>query len=296
MNLRMLLVILALTATVVAVYYFDRELWSRPGTTASSPAGAGPADELLSELAADATVDPRLLAALQGLRAELERQGEEQARLRADLERVSSAALLLSPDDESIDELEEEADDAGAGQALSAAAGRRPRRGRVTQERLVDAGFLPYEAEEILSTADRLAMDRLNLQYEASREGWLRTERYGEALREIPDIREVLSDEYGDSAYDRYLYASGRPNRILVNDVYRESPAFAAGLQSGDQLISMDGQRVYSERDMRQVAAEGGAGENIPVVIERDGTRFELYVPRGPLGVRTGRGYVQPQP
>ena len=53
-----------------------------------------------------------------------------------------------------------------------------------------------------------MAMERLNMQYQATREGWIDTERYRDALTDLPDVREVVTNDYGDDAYDRYLYAA----------------------------------------------------------------------------------------
>jgi hypothetical protein len=43
---------------------------------------------------------------------------------------------------------------------------------------------------------------------------------------------------------DRYLYASGQPNRVAVTDVLQESLAQQISLHSGDVLMSLDDQRI----------------------------------------------------
>ena len=110
----------------------------------------------------------------------------------------------------------------------------------------------------------------------------------------MPSTRDVVVEDYGEDGYDRYLYASGRPNRVVVNDIYTESVAASAGLQSGDMVVAMDNQRIYSTRDLRNIAASGLEGETVSVTILRDGQPFEIYVPRGPLGIRSERGFENP--
>ena len=253
----------------------------------------------LLQLDAEPDINPKLVAAFEYFERELATQRREQEALRKSIAELNHTLLNIevldtnAHSDTGVDAAQLIDAEAATRTAAAAIPINRSRQ-RLTQNRLENAGFNSYEAEEILSTADRLAMERLNLQYEATREGWIRTSEYREALQEIPSIRTLVTDEYGDDGYDRYLYASGRSNRLVVNDVYRESPAAGAGLQAGDQVISMAGERIYTNSDLRQITNQGSAGETIPVVIERAGTRIEVYVPRGPLGVRVGRGYINP--
>ena len=115
-----------------------------------------------------------------------------------------------------------------------------------------------------------------------------------EALAEIQNAREFVQEEYSDDAYDRYLYASGQSNRVIVTDVLQESPAQQMGLQAGDVLISLDDQRIYSSRDIMSIAS-ASAG-SVPLTIRRDGQILQYYVESGPLGVRSRRGIENPEP
>jgi hypothetical protein len=291
--------IFLLTVAVSGFLWYSRQ---PPALTPARAADTGVREtgtlDLL-QLDAEPDINPKLVAAFEYFERELAAQRREQEALRKSIAELNHTLLNI----EVLDTKAESDTGVDAGKLIDAEAATRTAtaaipinrsRQRLTQNRLENAGFNSYEAEEILSTADRLAMERLNLQYEATREGWIRTNEYREALQEIPSIRTLVTDEYGDDGYDRYLYASGRSNRLVVNDVYRESPAAGAGLQAGDQVISMAGERIYTNSDLRQITNQGSAGETIPVVIERAGTRIEVYVPRGPLGVRVGRGYVNP--
>jgi predicted metalloprotease with PDZ domain len=103
-------------------------------------------------------------------------------------------------------------------------------------------------------------------------------------------VRELL----GDDGYDRYLYASGRPNRLVVDRVFANSAAAKAGLRSGDTVIALGGERVYGPNDLARIANNGEPDELIPVRVLRDGNLVEYYVPRGPLGVSTRRSFDNP--
>jgi len=161
-------------------------------------------------------------------------------------------------------------------------------------ERLVSAGFSPAEAREINERLDSIAMERLNLRYEMAREGGSNRQDYRKSLANLPSTREFLQANYGDDAYDRYLYASGRSNRVVVRDIFRGSAADEIGLLPGDMVLTFDNQPVYSARDLMAIATNGNSGESIALTILRDGSQFELYLPRGPLGITTRQTSVKP--
>jgi len=107
--------------------------------------------------------------------------------------------------------------------------------------------------------------------------------------------REALREELGDdNVYDRLLYATGRQNRVAVIDVMRNSPAEQYGLQAGDVVLSYDGRRVFSARELQKATAAGEAGIMVLVEVERDGSRVNLYLPRGPIGGRLFASRVRP--
>jgi hypothetical protein len=251
----------------------------------------------LARLAHDPDIDQELIELLQGLESDLETQREVQEILvaqLAELKRERSTIANFAESDANADPAQTLEETVAEDPDAQRMARFRARRGPATEERLVAAGFGADQAREIVSRADAMAMERLNMQYQATREGWIDTDRYRDALTDLPDVREVVTNEYGDDAYDRYLYAAGRPNRLVVQDVFQDSPAGAAGLQPGDRVIAMADERIYSTRDLMNVASSGREGETVPLVVERGEAVFELYVPRGPLGIRGGRGFENP--
>jgi len=284
-----LLVLLLITGVAVGAGWW-LTLPSAEGPVKQAAAARPDSTAMIERLKADAGTDPQVLAALESLQRELVEQRREQAELRRALDELRGGVYTLGAADPELaaDPDEDARPEAGSGP------GRGRDRGMATRDQLLAAGFNAYEAEEILATADRVNMQRLELQYQARREGWTRTGQFADAVRELPNLRDVLTESYGSDAYDRYLYASGMPNRVVVDDVFRESPAAAVGLRPGDRVIALAGERVYSQRDLGRIATDGSAGELIPAVVERDGARFEVYMPRGPLGIRAGRAYEPP--
>ena len=140
-------------------------------------------------------------------------------------------------------------------------------------------------AEAVLGRVDELALERLNLRHQAQLEG---ADRQGirEALRALPNDRQALREEFGDASYDRYLYASGRPNRLEVTSVLRGSVAASAGLQAGDVIQSIDGQSIFTLGDLQRIVRDPASG-SVPIEVSRGTERIESSVTRGPLGVRT---------
>ena len=62
----------------------------------------------------------------------------------------------------------------------------------------------------------------------------------------------------------------------IVESVRDESPAAQAGLQSGDLIVELDGERVRSARQLGRLVSETLAGRNVKAVVVRDGERMDL--------------------
>ena len=161
------------------------------------------------------------------------------------------------------------------------------------EQALIDAGIEVTEANRIKVAHERLELERLYVQDQATREGWNGLKRR-EAFQSLELQQQALKAEIGDDAYDAYLYASGQPNRVEVQGVLAGSAAANAGIEDGDYILRYGDQRVYSGQDLRGATAQGRADELIAVSIVRDDTELEVYVPRGPLGVRMSSASVAP--
>jgi S1-C subfamily serine protease len=104
-----------------------------------------------------------------------------------------------------------------------------------------------------------------------------------------------MRQDYGEDAYDWFLYAAGRANRVVVEGVLGGSAAAEAGIRSGDAIVRYDGERVFKPPTLIRGTLAGRLNETVEVEIERaDGTRATVTLPRGPVGVRLGRRTVQP--
>lgn len=164
---------------------------------------------------------------------------------------------------------------------------RRRRSGQpLTVERLVEAGMNADVARALKTRLDDIAMQRLYLRDQATREGWMGEQRYREEAQRLAAAQNNIRQEFGDDAYDRYLYASGRPNRVEIQNVLENSPAAEAGLRAGDQILAYNDARTYGPGDLRRAAQGGSAGETVALQVVRNGETVTLYLPRGPLGVQ----------
>lgn len=152
---------------------------------------------------------------------------------------------------------------------------------------LAAAGLDSETAADIKYRQDDLAMSEMYLRDQATRENWMDTPRFREEMAKIDAQRTSVRDEIGDDdAYDRYLFAIGQTNRVRVDDVLSESPAAGVGLQTGDMIIRYGDTRLFAPRDLVDQTHSGSPGEMVRLEVLRNGQRFEVEVPRGPLGLR----------
>ncbi|HET6628652.1 MAG TPA: PDZ domain-containing protein [Woeseiaceae bacterium] len=156
---------------------------------------------------------------------------------------------------------------------------------RTRDERLAAAGFTRQQLESIDRLQAEAQMAWIELDDRARREGWLNTERYFRESRALTSGRTVIRKALGNELYDRYLFASGSPNRIAVASVIETSPAQDAGFQRGDVVISYDGEKVYSNQQLVDLRSAGVRGEPVPVEVRRNGELLQLTIPRGPMGL-----------
>jgi len=149
---------------------------------------------------------------------------------------------------------------------------------------LLEAGFSPDRAALIVQREAELQMEALQARFQAGQTG----QRQGPG-GSIASASSMLRAEIGDSEYEMYLEASNRPTSVGVSSVMQASPAQSAGLQSGDRIVSYDGQRVFNVLDLNAQTMQGTPGQSVLVDIERDGIPMQIVLPRGPLGIRSSR-------
>lgn len=175
----------------------------------------------------------------------------------------------------------------GASAAADAGSPERPATAEDRRAVLTGAGVAEDLAADIVWREAQYELDRLELRDLAIREGWFRSDRYREEFARVEREKPDLRAEIGDDAFDRYLFGAGEDNRVRISSVIAGSSAETAGLNPGDLIERYDGNRVFSFTELREATTEGDRGELVPVEIRRaDGRRDQLWLPRGPLGVR----------
>ncbi|MEX1032514.1 MAG: PDZ domain-containing protein [Cellvibrionaceae bacterium] len=152
-------------------------------------------------------------------------------------------------------------------------------------QRLQESGFPASQAAWIVEREKEI---RLNSLYE----GW---HDRRQALLDNPSRFDPVGDnplraELGEQAYERYLEANGRSTSVRVSSLIDGSPAAAAGFQPGDEIVGYNGGRVFDLSELNASTVQGELGEPVIVDVVRDGTRIQLAIERGPLGIVSRRG------
>lgn len=112
----------------------------------------------------------------------------------------------------------------------------------------------------------------------------------------IAPMNMMVPIEFLEPIFDRLLaqapVAAARPwlgvfvseddDRIVVVGLAGNGPAKRAGLRAGDAILAVDGQRFDSLSGFyRRLWAQGEAGVDIPLTLEREGDVFEMRIASG---------------
>jgi hypothetical protein len=257
-----------------------------------APVGAAATgDELTrlrAELAAERGARERLEARLARLEADL-------AFVRDDAGRAGAPAGLDA--DAAPSERPEASEPAPGADAIADAADEAGPDGRgwFDQARLEAAGLPERDAADLRRLFEETELERLYLRDQATREGWPRG-RLAAELAALDERMASVREDYGEGAYDWFLYAAGRANRVAVESVLGGSAAAEAGLRPGDLVYAYGGERIFKPGALVRSTQTGRLGETVELEVQRGGERLRVTVPRGPLGVRIGRETVEPPP
>ena len=161
------------------------------------------------------------------------------------------------------------------------------------EKALIESGMDSIQANQLKLFFEQLEMERLYLRDQSAREGWDRT-RLRDEMQSLADKEDALRERLGDSAYDAYLYASGRPNRVAVTSVLASAQAGQVGIMPGDHILRYDSHRIYNWRDLREATTSGDISDTVEVEVERDGEALQFYLARGPMGIRMDSISVAP--
>jgi len=149
-------------------------------------------------------------------------------------------------------------------------------------QRFVEAGLAPERAQWILQREDELRMEVLDAQYEARQSG--------ASPEEVASlgVSQLMRAELGDTDYEKYLEGLGRPTSVAVRAVLTNSPAQAAGLAAGDEIVAYNGKRVFDMNELTELTYESRPGESVAIDVIRDGQPMQVYVESGPIGISGG--------
>ena len=274
MNRMMLPLLAALVIGGLAGAWFVTFWQAVPNTptvaTGKNPdPGASPTDNVLE-------------AALNGLRADLEREIEARNALEMRVAELNAAIAVQKAD--TLTAAPRDAETPGSDETPL-----------VGLDALLDAGIDTGTAAWLQEQIDAMEMDELWLTDRATREGWRSSGRYLKEKRAIRARLASLRDELNnDDTWDRLLYATNRKNRVILQHIMHNSPAEQYGLQEGDNIISYNGQRIFTNGELHTATTEGQTGTTVLVEVERDGQRLNLSLPSGPIGGRILPARVRP--
>lgn len=162
------------------------------------------------------------------------------------------------------------------------------------EQALLDAGVDAETAQSLKSRYEKQELDKLYVRDQATREGWYGSRRYRDELAKLDTQLGGLQKELGDDTYAAYLYATGQSNRVTVQSVLANSAADTADIRANDQITRYGDQRIYNWRDLRDATTKGNLNESVTVEVIRDGKPVEIYVQRGPLGIRMSSVSIAP--
>jgi len=239
-----------------------------------------------------------VLAEIEELHARLESADEDRLELEravARLERdVQGLETLLAGLPDVVAEPEAEVRVPETGVEEAPARGRRASREDepfFDETLLADAGYGGEHVERLRARFEQAELDQLYLRDAATREGWMRSQRYRD---EREALRQSAQSDLGERDYRGMLYAAGRPNALEIRHILQDSAAQSAGLQAGDVLLTYSDQAVFTLWGLRGLTSQGEAGQQILVEVSREGLRMTFALPRGPLGARLNTKRVLP--
>lgn len=161
--------------------------------------------------------------------------------------------------------------------------------------RFAEMGFTEQDRYAISEKVAAAQVLQVELDDRARREGWINTQRYVEESQALFTYESPIRAELGDERYDRYLYAAGRPNRVVAGAIMPTSEAQKAGFRQGDVIVRYGGEPVFGRYHLVKLRSSGVAGEPVTVEINRNGRPMQLTIPRGPMGFGGSDKSVDPR-
>jgi S1-C subfamily serine protease len=101
------------------------------------------------------------------------------------------------------------------------------------------------------------------------------------AAMAISDYKNILEKMSNGVAYPYFgmkgqevsaaMNSSGMPLGVYVVEVNADSPAYNAGIQSGDIITSMGGKTIVTMKDFQIQLEKSSTGQVVPVTVSRSG-------------------------
>ncbi|MFP6641105.1 MAG: PDZ domain-containing protein [Myxococcota bacterium] len=151
-------------------------------------------------------------------------------------------------------------------------------------ESLLKLGVHAREVERIREAWEQYVMRKLRILNQKGRRGeeWAAAELSRWMWSNEMNARQEL----GDESYEAMLYAGGERNRVIFAELLESSPATAAGLLPGDELISYGDRRIFSPPEMKKSVVGVPLGEWVEIRVLRQGELQRFFVESGPIGAR----------
>ena len=153
-------------------------------------------------------------------------------------------------------------------------------------------GWSEDEVERVRQRWEEYQLAKLEVENQRARKvpGWK------ELGKRLFQIEVQARNDLGDEGYEAMRFAAGQNNRVVLSELLEISPASDAGLMSGDEVISYDGQRVFSAGALKFYTQSGEEGAWTEVRVLRGDEERRFFVRRGPLGARLEAVHRPPYP
>ena len=154
------------------------------------------------------------------------------------------------------------------------------------QAKLLEQGLREALVADIQQRYEQNRLEILELRDRATREAWVNSPRFED---EVIELEQGLRNQLGPDDYDVLLYATGEPNRVVLQRVLAGSSAAEAGLEADDVVVRYASREIFRPRDLLDATSAGQAGEMVEIAVIRAEQRQRLRIRRGPLGVTVRR-------
>ena len=161
----------------------------------------------------------------------------------------------------------------------------------INQKSLQRMGFDQNTASVIVDEFDLTQTQALSLRHNATREGWLFSGRFRQAM---VDMTDHFVNAIGIENYRQLIGANGETTNVVVEAVLPQTTAASNGIQANDVIVEYAGNAIYSSESLIAASTRGSIDSTVLVRLLRDDQPVELYIPAGPLGIRSGSNSDDP--